>query len=80
MSITYTIFDDSAEEPIEIRVQMSRDEIESLEKAHYEMVNGDIDYTDDEIAAMETTITEKVSGYNTLCQSLPTDHEWYQAP
>ena len=50
MSITYTIFDDSAEEPIEIRVQMSRDEIESLEKAHYEMVNGDIDYTDDEIA------------------------------
>jgi|TARA_B100000085_G_C18413571_1_gene459643 hypothetical protein len=80
MSITYTIFDDSVEEPIEIRVQMMRDEIESLEKAHYEMVNGDIDYTDDEIAAMETTITEKVSEYNTLCQSLPTDHEWYQAP
>jgi galactose-1-phosphate uridylyltransferase len=80
MSITYTIFDDSTEESIEIRVQMLRDEIESTEKAHYEMVNGDTDFSDEEISTMETIITNKVSDYNTLCQSLPTDHVWYQAP
>ena len=80
MAITYTIFDESAEEPIEIRVHKLRDEIESTEQAHYQMVNSDIDYLDSEIESMETLITNKVTEYNTLCQQLPEDHEWYQAP
>ena len=80
MSITYTIFDESAEEPIEIRVHKLRDEIESIEQAHYQMVNGDIDYEDSEIESMETLITDKVTAYNAVCQQLPEDHEWYQAP
>ena len=81
MPHTYMFFDPDADVDWDERARQKRDEIESSEKLLYDIsvTNAD-DYTEDDVTSLETQIAAKVTEYNTICQNLPEDHEWYQAP
>ena len=81
MAHTYMFFDPDAEVDWDEKARHKRDEIESLEILLYEMsvTNAD-DYSDEDVESVESQIADKVTEYNTICQNLPEDHAWYQAP
>ena len=81
MPHTYMFFDPDAEVDWDEKARHKRDEIESAEKLLYDIsvTNAD-DYTEEDVTSLETQIAAKVTEYNTICQNLPEDHEWYQAP
>ena len=81
MAHTYMFFDPDAEVDWEAKATQKRDEIESMEILLYEMsVTKADNYSDEDVESVEAQIAEKVTDYNTICQNLPEDHEWYQAP
>jgi hypothetical protein len=74
-------FDPDADVDWDKKARNKRDEIESMEILLYEMeVTKVDDYSDEDRESVEAQIAQKVTDYNTLCQNLPEDHEWYQAP
>jgi len=81
MTHTYMFFDPDADVDWDKKARNKRDEIESMEILLYEMeVTKVDDYSDEDRESVEAQIAQKVTDYNTLCQNLPEDHEWYQAP
>lgn len=81
MTHTYMFFDPDSNVDWDEKARQKRDEIESSEKLLYDIsvTNAD-DYTEDDVTSLETQIAAKIAEYNTICQNLPEDHEWYQAP